>query len=1485
VLDKLPVPAAPANAGQNTRHTVTAIIVAHDGARMLPGLVRALQEQTFPVEQTVGVDTASRDRGGAVLADLLGHDGVFGMPRATGYGEAVAVALRHAARTKPVSADQDQARTEWVWLLHDDCEPAPDTLERLLWAAARDRTVAVAGPKVLDGQDRRTLREVGVSIDRAGRRVTGIDPGEIDQGQHDHKLDVLAVGSAGMLVRRDVWDRLGGFDPSLKLFRDDVDFCWRAQAAGFRVQVITNAVLYHRELAGRRRRAAGVGNARRLDRANALYVLAANLPLLTMLWMVGGTVLGSLGRAFYFLLTKQLDLAAAYAYSVVNLLGHPVRLARARRRRKAGLAAGYNAVRLFIPPARTFFRLAERIAGLISNGPAQASGGRHQAADESEEDEQFTDSPSVMRRVIRHPGVQLFTVLLVVALVAERRLLGISPLGGGALVPAWGGAAALWREYLAGFHAVSVGSTASTSPYVAVVAALATVLGGQAWLAVDVLLLGCVPLAGLTAFWCSRWLVSASLARVLLAAAYALLPVATGAVAAGRLGTAVVFILLPLIAVSAGRMLTAAPRQARRAAWAAGLLTALAAAFVPLTWVLGVVLAAGALALRRWLVAIDPLNAAIAAVTPFFVLFPWSLHLLTSPSSFLSEAGLSSAALTTRGLPATALLALSPGGPGLPPVWVTAGLAVALVVLLLPVRLYRPGRVGLVIAGWTTAVAGLLAAVIVSRVSVTPTAGGQPGVGWPGVALALSALGLLLAFAPALELLVLIAANGSGVLTRPASSRGWGDGGNGPVLRVLAGVALAAVASAPLLAGGYWVTSGVRGPVQAVSAQVLPAFVAASASTGDQYRTLILRPSAGGGLEYAVVREQDPTLGEPELGTASAAGTALNQVVAALGAANGADAGDPGQVLGDFGIKYVLLPSPVDSALAGQLDAAIGLTALSKAPTYDLWEVSGTVARVRVVAADGTVTALSSGTVNMSGEQAPASGGTLILAEPSGGWTAKLNGHALRPLAQPVDGWAQGFTLPAGGGTLSITRDNLARQLSLIVELIALLAVCLLALPGKRANPVAEAQALAALREARDGRRAQNAARRAAAPDPADLPGEPLPGDSDVGVGAWPALAEADTGTVPAETGTPAVLLAEAPVEAPVEAPAELPVEFTEEAFPAFLAAEALPVPEGSAEDADAAPAGAWGTPDWETPAWEPAAWEPSAPEPATTEPVTSEPVPSGSAAPEPAAWGSGAWDMAGDWGSSGQASTFGAWAAQPAEEEAESLESWLTGLTGEQPAISATGPQPRHPQESGPQPTFTPAASPTGEQPVASTGAQSAERAPWDTGSWADSPDLTARPARSGAYPDLSSDAARYDALRDFSADPSGSGDFPDPSPATDRYGALRDFSADFGGSGAYPDLPAGSERSGAYRDLSPAAGSSGAYPDLAAEPARSGGFPDLATSGGAASGQPEQSGPQPEAGTGPTAARPAKPHSHRAKHGKPSRWRGNRSGGDGGA
>ena len=151
---------------------------------------------------------------------------------------------------------------EWLWLLHDDCEPAPDALERLLRGAAETRSAAVLGPKVMDWADRDVILEAGVTIDTVGRRITGIEPREVDQGQHDGDRDTLAVGSAGMLVRRDVWDLVGGFDTGMALFLEDVDFCWRVHAAGYRVRVDHRRRRLSRAGLGPEPRAVSVGRRR-----------------------------------------------------------------------------------------------------------------------------------------------------------------------------------------------------------------------------------------------------------------------------------------------------------------------------------------------------------------------------------------------------------------------------------------------------------------------------------------------------------------------------------------------------------------------------------------------------------------------------------------------------------------------------------------------------------------------------------------------------------------------------------------------------------------------------------------------------------------------------------------------------------------------------------------------------------------------------------------------------------------------------------------------------------------------------------------------------------------------------------------------------------------------------------------------------------------------------------------------------------------------
>jgi GT2 family glycosyltransferase len=1014
------------------QHVVTAVIVAHDGAAWLPHVADAILGQTRPVQRVVAVDTGSRDRSGSVLGAKFGRSAAFGMDRSTGYGAAVARALQHRTANTAVPSPPGAPpgdRIEWLWLLHDDCEPAPDCLEQLLRGTVETTSAAVLGPKLRDWSNRDVILEAGVTLDTATRRVTGIEPREVDQGQHDGDRDVLAVSSAGMLVRRDVWEQVGGFDTGMGLFMEDIDFCWRVHAAGYRVRVITDAIAYHVQAAARHRRVVSVGRrARMLDRRNGLLALLGNLPMRPMLKAAAGNVLVSLLRITFFLLAKRLAAAVDEFSALISVLCHPVRLISMRGRRARGRRAAYSRVRADLPSGRSARRLAEFVMSTLSKSQPDTAGAHHASADPAEDDSMLVDN-GLGKRLLTSPSLLTFAALLAVALTAGRSLIGSGPLGGGSLVPAWGGASDLWGSYIQSFHPAGIGASTPAAPWLAVLAALATLLAGKTWLAIDVLMIGCVPLAGMTAMVAVRKVTASPAVRVWASVSYALLPVATGIVASGRFGSAAAFILLPLILAQGGRMVTASGATATRAAWATGLLVAVGAAFVPLLWI--VTLVACVLTAIVFRVSRPGLlrNLAIAVLTPPFLLLPWSLTLLSHGAGLLLEAGLPQQGTPAFTLPARSLVLLSPGGPGLPPYWITAGLFAAAFGALFAGRRRQP-----IVVGWAVALAGVLTAAIVSHTVVRLPAGGQVAA-WAGLPLALAALGLLLAAAAGADALGRLLAGVKG-LSAVLSGRGpW-----------VALVALVAC-STPLLAAVAWLSAGVSGPVHPVSKPVVPELVAVAAGQGRQVRTLVLR-STDGHVSYLLLRGPSPSLADTTLTPPPDAQRALGQVVAALITPTGGQAADQARLLADLDVGYVLVQAPVDKQLARVLNNVSGLQPYSTTSGYSLWRLDARPARVTVIEPDGTVVAIRSGVIGVSGASVPAAGGTLMLAEPAGGWTASVNGHRLAQVPSPAGSWAQAFRLNSGGGKLSVGYSGFTRDLLLVVELLAFLVVVGLALPG-----------------------------------------------------------------------------------------------------------------------------------------------------------------------------------------------------------------------------------------------------------------------------------------------------------------------------------------------------------------------------------------------------------------------------------------------------
>lgn len=1037
------------------RHVVTAVLVAHDGARWLPDALAGLLGQERPVQSAMAADTGSADDSAQLLADALGPDRVLHLARRTGFGQAVEEAnrtagvltqddlayLRRPSGWDPVTRTwRDDAYdmpelphgepVQWLWLLHDDCAPDPDALAQLLRVVENERElgrddVAVVGPKLRGWYDRRQLLEVGVTIANSGRRWTGLDRREQDQGQHDHVKPSLAVSTAGMLIRRDVFEELGGFDRRLPLMRDDVDLCWRATAAGHRVLVAPEAVVRHAEASSRERRTVdcvgrNAASPHMVDKAGAVYTLLVNSRTAQLPWVLLRVVLGTLLRTVAYLVGKVPGQAVDEIRGLLSVLLRPERIIAGRRRRGAPQLDKGELRALFPPPGATVRATVEQAAGdLFGRSDTEtSSAGRHGGAVESgpgDEDADFlqVEQFARLKRIARKPGPVLFALLLLASLVACRELLGGGSLTGGALLPAPADSAELWSRYLDAWHPVGAGGAEAAPPYLAIVAMLASLLLGSTGLAVTVLLVASVPLAGFTAYFASRPLVPSRLLRAWAAVVYAFLPAVTGALAGGRIGTAVLAILLPLIAragaAAGGLTNSTGARGSWRATWAYALLLTITTAFTPIVWPIALILGLALLAVRRREITAYGPRFLAQLGTPLLILAPWSLTLL--PFGFFQEAGMEYGASTAS---ATDLLGISPGGPG-----TVGGLTLIGVVLAALAALLRSERQLGIRTAWTTALVALVFAVL------------SNGSTWAGPATLVYGIALLAA----------ATLGADGARARVAEqSFGWRQ----PVAALIA----LAAAVGPLLAAAGWMIGGADGPLERRDPVQVPAFVAEESGTRDQARTLVLDSPSTAEVHYTLVRGSGVRLGDAELTAAAGENDKLDKVVANLVAGSGADQADE---LGGFAVRYVLVRQGAPREVSRVLDATPGLSRLSQQDGSALWRVDRQVARVTIEASSGNPQAVAAGPVDVHTTiKGGTSGRVLRLADTADeSWTATLDGKPLTPTT--VDGWAQGFQLPVDGGRLDVTYDApvshtgwLWAQGSLAVVLVVL------ALPGRR---------------------------------------------------------------------------------------------------------------------------------------------------------------------------------------------------------------------------------------------------------------------------------------------------------------------------------------------------------------------------------------------------------------------------------------------------
>jgi GT2 family glycosyltransferase len=174
------------------------------------------------------------------------------------------------------------SESEFVALLNNDAEADSGWLEALATAFVDRRDVGMAASKILVHEDPRRIDKAGHLIYLDGQN-RGRGTGEIDQGQYDRVEEVLWPDGCAAMYRREMLERIGGFDEDFFAYADDAELGLRARIAGWNCLYIPTAVVRHH-----RGSTLGVRSVRRLALIERNRVLlAAKLFPWSLLWLNG----------------------------------------------------------------------------------------------------------------------------------------------------------------------------------------------------------------------------------------------------------------------------------------------------------------------------------------------------------------------------------------------------------------------------------------------------------------------------------------------------------------------------------------------------------------------------------------------------------------------------------------------------------------------------------------------------------------------------------------------------------------------------------------------------------------------------------------------------------------------------------------------------------------------------------------------------------------------------------------------------------------------------------------------------------------------------------------------------------------------------------------------------------------------------------------------------------------------------------------------
>ncbi|HLF25339.1 MAG TPA: glycosyltransferase family 2 protein [Anaerolineae bacterium] len=198
--------------------------------------LRSLQALSYPNARWLLVDNGSTDDSVERVRREFRNVDILETGDNLGFAAGNNVGLRAAL----------DAGADYLLLLNNDTEVAPDLLDVLIETCEAEPRIGVVGPKIYYHDRPDTLWSAGGLIDwrRGTSAMRGLD--EVDRGQFDASTDVDFVTGCALLVRRAAVEQAGLIDERFGMYFEETEWCVRIARGGWRIVYAPNGRLWHK---------------------------------------------------------------------------------------------------------------------------------------------------------------------------------------------------------------------------------------------------------------------------------------------------------------------------------------------------------------------------------------------------------------------------------------------------------------------------------------------------------------------------------------------------------------------------------------------------------------------------------------------------------------------------------------------------------------------------------------------------------------------------------------------------------------------------------------------------------------------------------------------------------------------------------------------------------------------------------------------------------------------------------------------------------------------------------------------------------------------------------------------------------------------------------------------------------------------------------------------------------------------------------------